>query len=126
MLDKVCGSVVPGKQEGRHLGFPTANLLLKFNSLRPAAGIYACWVEGVGTKLWPGVLVSGVYWEAEGMPRVEVYLIDFDGDIYGQALQISVVQKLRDVIIEPDIIKLKEQIAADIVAARRVLKVMGV
>lgn len=90
------GHVVHGKQLGRTLGYPTANL--RFGDKTPALrGIYATWVHGVGQKPWPSVSSFGTRPTVDGIePLLEAHLFDFDGDLYGQRIEVEFVTRLRD------------------------------
>lgn len=90
------GHVVHGKQLGRTLGYPTANL--RFGGKTPALlGIYASWVHGVGDAPWPSVSSFGTRPTVDGIePLLEAHLFDFDGDLYGQRIEVEFVARLRD------------------------------
>jgi len=118
---KLTGQVVKGLGEGRRLGYPTANLALPDSAIRPPAGVYACWVDYVGGSHQPGLLVSGVYLETNQQPRCEVYLLDWQGDLYGQVLRVEVVTKLREVVKTTNPAQLIDLIKQDIVQGRLVL-----
>jgi riboflavin kinase/FMN adenylyltransferase len=91
------GTVIEGDKRGRELGFPTANLRLDDeDKLLPAIGIYAVEVTLKGSKKY-GLLSIGkrptFYESGEVVP--EVYLFDFDDDIYGEELTVSMVDRIR-------------------------------
>ena len=90
------GHVVHGKHLGRTLGYPTANL--RFGGKTPALrGIYATWVHGVGNAPWPSVSSFGTRPTVDGIePLLEAHLFDFDGDLYGQRIEVEFVARLRD------------------------------
>lgn len=90
------GHVVHGKQLGRTLGYPTANL--RFGGKTPALrGIYATWVHGVGDMPWPSVSSFGTRPTVDGIePLLEAHLFDFDADLYGQRIDVEFVARLRD------------------------------
>ena len=90
----VSGEVIHGDERGRQLGFPTANL-----KLDPACGlkhgIYAVRV-GVGDMRYDGVASFGVRpMFDDGAPLLEVFLFDFDGDLYGQAIDVAFIGWIR-------------------------------
>lgn len=90
------GHVVHGKQLGRTLGYPTANL--RFGGKTPALrGIYATWVHGVGAMPRASVSSFGTRPTVDGVePLLEAHLFDFDGDLYGQRIEVEFVARLRD------------------------------
>lgn len=127
----VYGQVVPGDRLGRQIGFPTANLDLH-HELRPPNGVWAVRVrrvryapERIEEAARDGVLNIGfrptVSGERPEAPRVEVHVLDFSGDLYGEYLEIEFVAALRDERKFPSLEALREQIRADVLAARRVL-----
>lgn len=110
------GGVVEGDRRGRTMGFPTANIDAD-NELIPAPGVYAVRVEGR-----PGVANLGVRPTFDGARFViEVHLFDFDGDLYGQRLQIDFVQRIRPELRFKSTAALVEQIRKDAALARAVL-----
>jgi riboflavin kinase/FMN adenylyltransferase len=118
----VRGVVVRGEGRGRHLGFPTANLKVEHaDKLIPPAGIYA--VRGAtrgGTHL--GALHLGPRPTFEGSPpTMELHLLDFDADLYGEELRVDFVQRLRDVQPFGSAAALVAQMREDVAVAREVL-----
>jgi len=114
------GRVVRGKQLGRTLGFPTANL--RFPKTPALSGIYATWVHGVGDRPWPSVSSFGTRPTVDGVePLLEAHLFDFAGDLYGRHLDIEFVAKLRDELKFPDLPSLTEQMHRDADDARAIL-----
>jgi riboflavin kinase/FMN adenylyltransferase len=129
----VYGEVVRGDSLGRQLGFPTANLDLH-HELRPPNGVYAARVrrvryapEPIVEPAVPAVANIGfrptLSGERPETPRVEVHLIDFDGDLYGEYLELQFEAFLRDEQRFASLDALKTQIAADVARARAVLGV---
>ena len=118
------GVVIYGEGDGTKLGFPTANLKLTTDSERALTGIYAVWVSIKNQPARAGILVSGVYQEDTDLPRQEVYVLNFDGDLYGKELVVEVVQKIRDVVRTADTKQLKKMIANDINKTREILKII--
>jgi len=123
----ILGTVVPGEQVGRRLGFPTANLDLD-HELHPPTGVYACRARRVVEpgSAWSNAVTNIGYrptlaGEQPESPRVEVHLLDFEGDLYGAALEVEFVQALRPEqrFDGPD--ALAAQIDLDVAAAREVL-----
>ena len=112
------GTVVPGKQLGRRLGFPTANLHLPEGLTIPRFGVYACRcrvdgrlyaaVTNVGTR--PTVSGSGI--------TVEPWILDYEGDLYGREITLEFHRFLRGEEKFPSLEALREQILRDAVATR--------
>lgn len=118
---RVWGEVVKGAQRGQKLGFPTANLRLPEDRLVPAYGVYACWAWR-GDAGHPAVVNVGVRPSFDnGLPSVEAYLMDFSGDLYGETLGLSFIQRLRGEKKFADIGQLVEQIRSDAAAAQEIL-----
>ncbi len=116
------GRVVRGKQLGRTLGFPTANL--RFPKTPALSGIYATWVHGLGDKPMASVSSFGTRPTVQGVePLLEAHLFDFDGDLYGRHIEVEFVAKLRDELKFPDLPSLTEQMHRDADNARRLLSV---
>ncbi|MFA4760940.1 riboflavin kinase, partial [Xanthomonas perforans] len=89
------GRVVRGKQLGRTLGYPTANL--RFPRTPALSGIYATWVHGVAERPWPSVSSFGTRPTVAGVePLLEAHLFDFQCDLYGRHIAVEFVAKLRD------------------------------
>lgn len=91
------GTVVTGERIGRSLGFPTANLRLHVEKLVPAHGIYAAWVRlGGRSERIAGALSIGVRPTFGGQVRtIEVYLLDWSGELVGEELEVEFVDWLR-------------------------------
>lgn len=117
----VSGRVVRGRQLGRTLGYPTANL--RFGSKVPALrGIYATRVHGVGDQPWPSVSSFGTRPTVGGIePLLEAHLFDFDGDLYGRRIEVEFVARLRDEEKFADLPTLVAQMDRDAAQARRLL-----
>jgi riboflavin kinase/FMN adenylyltransferase len=117
------GRVVRGRQLGRTLGFPTANIRLRRLSA-PLSGVYAVKCQGLAGGVRAGMANLGTRPTVNGSDKLlEVHLFDFDGDIYGRHLSIEFVHKLRDEQRFESLETLKAQIASDAIAAREVLNV---
>jgi riboflavin kinase / FMN adenylyltransferase len=114
--------VVRGKQLGRTLGFPTANLRWPKSSVA-MSGIYAVRVNGAGLNQHPAVASLGTRPTVGGIePLLEVHLFDFDGDLYGQRLEVEFVAKQREEWKFPSLESMIEQIHRDAEQARERLK----
>ena len=116
------GVVTKGDQLGRTIGYPTANLEIPSEKLIPADGVYAVTVglDGVSYK---GALSIGIRpTVVEGGKRtVEVFLLDFEGDIYGKELGIECVGYIRGQEKLSDLDALKSKIAEDVARTRLLL-----
>jgi riboflavin kinase/FMN adenylyltransferase len=121
----VPGTVVPGSKRGRDLGFPTANLALPPNLALPADGIYATWAYRPSTgEMLPSVTSVGTRPTFEDDARlVEVHLLDYSADLYGEKLVAHFVKYLRGQIRYEGIEPLIKQMALDTQQARDVLAV---
>jgi riboflavin kinase/FMN adenylyltransferase len=108
------GIVVAGDQRGGTLGYPTANLRLEPDLACPLYGIYAGAARGrraavsIGTNPHYGGIER----------RIEPYLLDYDGDLYGQRLVVEFWERLRDEAVFESEEALVEQIARDVEATR--------
>lgn len=118
------GTVVKGRQLGRTIGWPTANIecaeLLK---LIPARGVYAVLATTAAGTHHPAMLNIGVRPTVGGdlTQTVEAHLLDFDGDLYEQPLTVQFVARLRDELKFNGLDELKAQLALDAEAARAAL-----
>lgn len=118
----ILGTVEPGDHRGRELGFPTANLNPHDEAL-PPDGVYAGRVV-VGAKQFGGVVNIGVrptFAGAEPRRVLEVHVLNFARDLYGQDVEALFLSKLRDEQKFASVEALKAQITADVRAARRLL-----
>lgn len=116
----VAGVVEHGDQRGRTLGFPTANVGVT-GGLVPAHGVYAVRAL-VGGVVRPGVANIGTRPTFAGTGvRVEVYLFDFDGDLYGAPIRVDFIERVREERPFPGLEALVAQIRADADAARAIL-----
>lgn len=114
------GRVVTGAGRGRSLGFPTANLATT-KELLPLEGVYAVRVR-VGRKLHDAVVNLGRRPTfAGGAPTLEIHILDFAGDLYGQKLRLYFVERLRDERRFASIAELQAAVRADIAQARAIL-----
>ena len=111
---EVEGLVVSGDQRGGTLGFPTANIAVEPGLLVPGHGIYAGAVGG--HRAAASIGVNPHYGGTER--RIEAFLLDFAGDLYGQHLRLELWERLRDERAFASEDDLVHQIAADVEAAR--------
>jgi riboflavin kinase/FMN adenylyltransferase len=111
---EVEGVVVSGDERGGTLGFPTANIAVEPGLLVPGHGIYAG--AALGRRVAASIGVNPHYGGTER--RIEAFLLDFQGDLYGERLRLELWQRLRDERAfgsEPELVA---QIARDVEAAR--------
>jgi len=123
-IPSVGGRVVHGHHRGKALGFPTINLRIG-GLVLPPDGVYAVKVRLHGID-WSGVANLG-FNPTFGQPThsVEAHLFDYDGDLYGQRVEIGFVQRLRGEQKFPNPRALAQQIARDCAAAREALNRSG-
>jgi riboflavin kinase/FMN adenylyltransferase len=111
----ISGRVVRGMGRGKELGFPTANLQVDDHKLIPAQGVYAGRVEGkkcavnIGSRPTFGV----------DHTLVEVYILNFKGNLRRKTIKVDLIKKLRSEIQFSDVEDLKEQIKKDILKVKR-------
>jgi riboflavin kinase/FMN adenylyltransferase len=108
------GTVVAGDQRGGTLGYPTANLLLEPELAVPRFGIYAG--SALGHRAAVSIGTNPHYGGTER--RIEPYLLDFEGDLYGQRLVVELWQRLRDEAVFDSEEELVAQIARDVEQTR--------
>ena len=118
------GTVVKGQQLGRTIGWPTANIHCPEPlKLVPARGVYAVWARTAAGTRHPAMLNIGVRPTVGGnlAQTVEAHLLDFEGDLYDQALTVEFIARLRDERKFSSLDELKAQLARDAEAARIML-----
>ena len=117
------GHVVHGDKRGRTIGVPTANVPLA-DYMRPAYGIYATRSRLPDGRVIDGVANLGIRpMFATEQPMLEVWLFDFNEDLYGQTIETDLIARLRGELKFDGLDALKAQIDADAVAARAVLAI---
>ncbi|HET6874953.1 MAG TPA: bifunctional riboflavin kinase/FAD synthetase [Acidimicrobiales bacterium] len=121
---QVRGVVEDGDKRGRTLGFPTANVSLPEYIALPADGVYAGWYRRPDGVLHPAAISVGrrpTYYEENGMRLLEAYLLDFDGDLYGEQARVDFVAHLRPQARFESSQALIDQMDRDVATTRRVL-----
>jgi len=111
MLHRFTAKVVAGKGRGRRLGFPTANL--DKTDLKIDQGVYLVEAE-INKKMYNGLLHFGFRKTFNEEVSLELYIKDFDFDIYGRDVKIKIIRKIRAVRKFANAENLKKQIAMDI------------
>jgi riboflavin kinase/FMN adenylyltransferase len=119
------GRVGSGDKRGIKLGFPTANLEVEPGQALPAGGVYACRAY-INSQSYPAMTNIGTRPTFGGGPRlIEVYLLDYNGDLYGHELAIDIIERLRDEKKFDTPEQLIEQIAEDVKKGKAMLKTRG-
>ncbi len=90
------GRVIEGDKRGRELGFPTANVAIGLDHALPAYGIYVsrAYVRETAYEACTSIGVRPTF-DADEKPMVEVFILDFDGDVYGEELRVDLLERLR-------------------------------
>lgn len=116
------GTVVKGSARGRTIGFPTANIDTP-NELKPAPGVYAVRVRRQPQGVWHGAAANiGVKPTFGGSEvTIEAHLLDFSGDLYGEALRVQFLARLRPEQRFGSVAELTAQIKRDVERAREVV-----
>ena len=119
------GRVVQGKQLGRTLGFPTANVQPAARSGEGENGVYAAWFHVDGLRLPCMVNIGHHPTLPEGAPTVEAHIFDYQGDLYGKACAVETVRFLRPEIRFPSVDALRSQLERDKETSRKILHDCG-
>jgi riboflavin kinase/FMN adenylyltransferase len=119
------GTVVVGDQRGRTLGFPTANMDVYPGLLWPGDGIYATWAHFGGERHLSATSIGVRPTFGLTQRLVEVYVMDFSGDLYGQHMDVEFVEKVRNQETFADIDTLIARIEQDVADSRTVLAGTG-
>jgi riboflavin kinase/FMN adenylyltransferase len=112
------GEVVAGDRRGRDLGMPTANVVPDPHYAVPGHGVYAAWAHGYMAAVNVGVRPT--FESGRGL-LVEAYLLDFDGDLYGQTLRTAFVERMRGERRFESVDALVDQMRDDVALARAIL-----
>jgi riboflavin kinase/FMN adenylyltransferase len=118
------GVVAVGDRRGRDLGYPTANVEVSPDLLLPGEAIYAGWYERPDGSVHPAAISVGrrpTFGDGTPFPVVEAYLLDFAGDLYGEAARVRFVSRLRDDERFASVDELITQMERDVDAARLAL-----
>lgn len=115
---RIWGKVVHGKKLGRTISFPTANVRLQ-RQVNPIKGVFAVKVRLKNGEFFMGVANIGQRPTVNGVKQLlEVYLFDFNQDLYGQNIEVEFCHKIRDEMKFPSITELKQQIESDVQSAK--------
>ncbi len=121
---EVRGTVVPGDKRGRELGFPTANVVVPGDILLPADGIYAGWYRRPSGAAHPAAISLGrrpTFHADADAPVLEAYLLDFDGDLYGEQAAVRFSARIRGEERFESVEALVAQMGDDVTATRALL-----
>jgi riboflavin kinase / FMN adenylyltransferase len=115
------GVVVTGDHRGRELGFPTANVELPAGTVLPPDGVYGGWFERSDGSCFVAAISVGTrstYYREGGGRLLEAYLLDFDGDLYGERVRVGVGPLVRGQARFEDSEELTDQMRRDVEAVR--------
>jgi riboflavin kinase/FMN adenylyltransferase len=118
------GVVAAGDRRGRELGYPTANVEVERSLLVPGEGIYAGWYERPDRSVHEAAISVGrrpTFGDGTPTPVVEAYLLDFEGNLYGERARVRFVARLRDDERFASVDELVAQMDRDVADARQVL-----
>ncbi len=119
------GCVITGTGRGIELGFPTANLNIDSEQALPAEGVYATWAY-IDDKAYQSMTNIGKRPTFSGNERtVEVYVLNYHGDLYGRKLEIDIIERLRGEKKFDTVEELKKQIIEDVKQGRAILDSRG-
>lgn len=114
----ISGEIIHGRQIGRTIGFPTANLKYKENFILPKEGVYYTNVL-VNNNIHKGITSIGSNPTVDGkVTTLETYILDFDREIYGEKVEVSFIKKIRDMQKFNGVEELKSQLERDKVFAQ--------
>jgi riboflavin kinase/FMN adenylyltransferase len=117
--------VIAGAGRGAGIGFPTANLDIGPEQALPADGVYATWA-GIGSETFPSMTNIGAKPTfGDNRRTVEVYIVDYQGALYGQELQLEFVERLREERRFDSVEELKKQVAEDVKRGVAILNAKG-
>jgi riboflavin kinase/FMN adenylyltransferase len=126
---RVDGVVVRGDRRGRAMGYPTANVESPQFTAIPADGVYAGHLVtrdprgGASRDRFPAAISVGTNPTFQGSRRtVEAYVLDYDGDLYGEHVGVEFVQRLRPMLAFPDVEALLAAMAKDVTDTRTLLE----
>ena len=120
----VRGVVEEGDRRGRELGFPTANMAVPVRICLPADGVYAGTVvlpDGSEHRSAISLGRRPTFYDEQGMRLLEPFLLDFDGDLYGQQLEVRFARHLRPQLKFDGVDALIAQMQADVERTRELL-----
>jgi len=119
------GAVVGGAGRGMELGFPTANLEIDPGQAAPADGVYAGWayIDGRAYQAMTNIGQNPTFGDSKR--AVEVYVVDYQGDLYGHELKIDIMERLRGEQKFDSVEELKQQMTEDVKHGKAILNSEG-
>jgi riboflavin kinase/FMN adenylyltransferase len=118
---RLAGPVVRGFERGRTIGFPTANISVAADRALPALGVYATRARVAGRTLKGATNIGRRPTFDEGHISIETHLMDFEGDLYGERMELDVLHRIREERPFASVEALVAQIAKDVARARELL-----
>ena len=117
------GPVIHGDGRGKRINVPTANIGYSHEKIIPANGIYACWayLQRERFRAAINIGINPTFTPDKQVPNVEVHLLDFDREIYGQDVRLEFVARLRDEVKFDSVDVLVEQIWKDVEETKKIL-----
>ena len=122
---RLSGPVVHGFERGRTIGFPTANISVAADRALPGLGVYATRAHVAGRTLQGATNLGKRPTFDAGHVSIETYLLDFEGDVYGERMDLEVCQRIRGEVAFASAQDLTAQIARDVEAVRATLEARG-
>jgi riboflavin kinase/FMN adenylyltransferase len=119
---QITNAVVDGDKRGKDIGFPTANLRPPERKVIPATGIYAALARVGPTEYIAAVNVGVRPTFGGGELLIEAYLLDFDGDLYGETLTVEFVRWIRPELEFDNVDELIERMRSDVETTREILE----
>jgi riboflavin kinase/FMN adenylyltransferase len=119
---RLSGPIVKGFERGRTIGFPTANISVAADRALPALGVYATHAHVAGHDLLGATNIGRRPTFDAGHISIETHLMDFEGDLYGERMEIEIVHRLRGEVAFPNVDDLVAQIGKDVQSAREALE----
>lgn len=114
----IAGTIVHGKQLGRKLGFPTANLCVEqLHGQLPQAGVYGAWATLSDGQRFPAMVNVGYRPTVDTTHHdlsIEAHLAGFSGDLYGQKLSLEITERIRDERRMNSLEELQSQLTIDL------------
>ena len=122
---KLTNTVVDGDKRGREIGYPTANIRPPLRKVIPATGVYACFATVRGTRRDAAVNVGVRPTFGGGELLVEVHILDYNEDFYGEEITLEFVEYLRPELSFDSVAELVARIDEDVDRSRRILSGAG-